>query len=138
MTSPINPFDGLFKNLSSLQRAIVAKLNIERHKRYASLEHFSSTMEATAAWYAARKACTEGEDALDIDDICKAESEMVELVNVAVELWPIGSSAECSIYRLTLHLAAVEAVINAAKSYGFSEREGYFLAHPWPAEVSGI
>lgn len=138
MTSPTNPFDGLFEGLSSLQRVIVARLNVERHKRYTSIEKFTSTMEATVAWYAARKACVEGEDALDVDDICKAETEMVRLVDAAVKLWVIGSSADCSVYRLTSHLAAVEAVISAAMNYGFSEQEGYFLAHPWPAEVSGI
>lgn len=138
MTSPINPFDGLFKSVSPLQRAIVARLNVERHNRYASLEHFAPTMEATAAWYAARRSCTEGEDTLAVADICKAETEMVELVDAAVKLWSIGSSVDYSVRRLTLHLAAVEAVINAAMNYGFSEQEGYFLAHPWPAEVSGI
>lgn len=133
MSALVNPFDGLFKNRSPLQRYICTRLELRRQQRYDDLMQFGNIAGHIMLCVTTQNACIE--DGMTLEELAQVEEEIVEAVDAAVALWPIGGMASVTLCRRYKHDLAVQRVIEIAVRHGFTELEGYFLAHPLPIEA---
>ncbi|MGD8373445.1 MAG: hypothetical protein PVI21_01135 [Candidatus Woesebacteria bacterium] len=139
MNSCVNPFGSVFKNPTLLQRLICARLELDRQQRYSTLVQFGNLTGCLMRCMTARKACIDDPDlGIASDELMRIEDEISSVVEAAVQLWPIGCGDSIAITQRSRHDLAVQRVIEVAMKYGFTDIEGYFLAHPYPVEVSVI